>query len=238
MDISGRGRAQTKPLLKRPARGWSADDPLCRVASNIEVAEAATCPGCRVVSRLVHISTQAALLETQTNLVPCYTPSDVLRQARCILCACAASPVVQTQEAHSGHIWFLIGEDDDTPPQEVLNQHYWAVIEGPTWKHRASARRQILEMAATKAFGGLALPHEILSAEEKTFVLQDFRRAMGDESHRMGEPEIAAFADQFGIPLLLNRFRPRPSWADRVRFVPTPEGVEAYRAEFRVVVEA
>jgi len=234
MDITGRGRAQTKTLTKTPSRAWSGDDALARVASIIEVSEPAMCPGCRVISRLVHISTAAALLETQTNIVPCHVPGEVVSQARCILCACASSPVVQTQEAHAGHIWFLIGEDDDTPPQEVLNQHYWAVIEGPTLKHRASARRQILDMAASKEFGGLALPHEVIATDERNFILQEFRKIMGDEAHRMGDKELAAFGDQFGIPLLLRNFKPKPIWGDRVRFVPTPEGVESYRAEYRV----
>lgn len=234
MDITGRGRAQTKTLTKAPSRAWAGDDAVAKVASIIEVSEPAMCPGCRVVSRLVHLSTTASLLEVQTNLVPCHVPGEVINQARCILCALASSAVVQTQEAHAGHIWFLIGEDDDTPPQEVLNQYYWAVIEGPTWKHRASARRQILDMAATKEFGGLALPHEVISPAEKAHILGEFRKIMGDEAHRMGEQEIAAFGDQFGIPLLLRSFTPKPTWAKRVRFVPTPEGVETYRTVYRV----
>lgn len=158
-------------------------------------------------------------------------PGNTLRKARCVLCAAAEFPAVRNQEAATGHIWFLIGDPlDGAPPQSALNQHWWGAISNASPRTRAAARRQLLEMAASRAFGTLRLPHLQISAEERAWLIDQLHRSLGDDSSALlGEETIQAFTDQWGVTLLLEQRKPAPQWSSHVRFVPTPSGVEAYR---------
>lgn len=242
MDSPGRQRAQSIRRDRSIERAWSGAEPLAQIASVAAISEPAVCPSCAVVSRMVHLSMEASLAEIQRTLIPGHSAGKVLRQASCILCTIAVNPVVRTQEAFAGHIWFLIGEehgDEQPPSQSDLNQHLWGVIEHPTPRHRAAARRQILELAATEAFGRLRLPHQVITGDEQRWLLDRIRQDMGaDAPELLGEEGLQAVFGQFGVPSLVQDRRPTPAWKARVRFVPTPEGVERYRLKYAASAQA
>ena len=240
MELTGRERAQNRTLTKEPARAWGGLDPIAKIASVAVVDGPAVCPSCLIVSRLVHISDRDALTATEASIIPSMAVGDVLRKAQCILCTAAEIPTVRAQEAHAGHIWFLIGDTADTiPPQAALNQHFWTAIANHSPRQRAAARNNLLELAASKAFGGLQLPHLVISTEERTWLMGAMRKALGEDAGAiLGEEAMRAFIDQLGVPLLVRSRIPKPKWAPNVRFMPTPDGIEAYRKLFIVPVSA
>ena len=107
--LTGRSRAQNKGTSRGPARAWGGDDPITRIASIESITEPAVCPDCHIMSKLVHLSGSAIAATTEQSMIPCMVMEDVLRKTRCILCTIADNAVVRAQEAHAGHIWFLIG---------------------------------------------------------------------------------------------------------------------------------
>jgi len=233
--LTGRSRAQNKGTSRGPARAWGGDDPITRIASIESISEPAVCPDCHIMSKLVHLSGSAIAATTEQSMIPCMVMEDVLRKTRCILCTIADNAVVRAQEAHAGHIWFLIGDasDENPPEQQALNQHYWSVVAHPLPRHRLAARQHILELAASKGFGTLVLPHMSIAEEERQWLLSEMRNSLGNTVLSvLGVEAINAFIDQYGVPLLMAKRSPRPEWIHRVRFVPTPEGIETYNSMY------
>ncbi len=235
--LPGLARAQNRGLTKEPIRGWGGEDPIAKIAAVESLTEQAVCPDCHILSKLVHLSGKAILAQGEVSIIPCNLVSDVLRKSKCILCTISGNAVVRSQEAMAGHIWFLIGDSTDEcpPPQEALNQHYWSVIAQPLPRHRLAARNHILDLAASKAFGSLHLPHTCITKEEREWLISEMTRAFGPSVHECFDEESrSAFIDQYGVSLLMSRRTPKPEWMARVRFVPTPEGVEAFRGIYLV----
>ena len=207
---------------------------MAQVATYATVPESAVCPSCYIVSTLINISERDAALVTMRNMIPAGTVGEVMRKAKCILCTAAEVPSIRVQEAAAGHIWFLIGDSvDEIPPQAALNQHFWTAIANSSRRQRAAARNQLLELVASSAFGCLHLPHLAISVEERTWLMGEMQKGLGDDAgSALGAEAVQAFIDQFGVPLIINKRNPTPDWATKVRFIPTPEGVEAYRMHF------
>jgi len=79
----------------------------------------------------------------------------------------------------------------------------------------------------------LVLPHMSIAEEERQWLLSEMRSSLGNTVLSvLGIEAINAFIDQYGVPLLMAKRSPRPEWIHRVRFVPTPEGVETYNSMY------
>lgn len=233
MTTRERTRAQPMGRTRTLERGYSGEEFLSRVSATASLTEPALCPGCSVLATLLKPSTQALLAAIEITTLPAMAPSLALQESYCILCSIERNSVIRVQEAHAGHIWFLIGSDADHPPlpQAILNRHLWAVINGMTPKQRAASRRTILDLAASDEFGRLQLPHLVATQEERLWLDGHMRLELGPEAPSLlGVKGFEAAMAQFGVSALLSQQSGlSPRWKDRVRFVPTPEGVEAFR---------
>lgn len=234
-----RDRGQELGPRRSIARGFSGTDPLAKIVAEAELGEDAICPECLVLARLIKPNPLAIQTNMElTNLVPCWGEKSTLAQAMCILCTTSAYSAFRSREVHAGHIWFMIGEGQVIPQQEV-NREIWRAIRGITPVQRGAMRRNLLTLAASDTFGRLRLAHEVITEDERKWFMDRLMKNIGtDGPALMSKDALNAVLAQFGVAWLLQDRLPSPEWKDRVRLIPTPAGVEAYRAKYAAVQQA